>query len=355
MIAVSIQTEPDASFLSLLHRVTARENLDTRAAERAMELVLAGDPTTAQIAAFLVALKMKGETVEELVGLARAMRGCAVRVDAGVDGEPLLDTCGTGGDGCSTFNISTVSAFVVAGAGVRVAKHGNRSISSQCGSADVLEALGITVVQAPERAARAIREVGIGFLFAPALHPAMKHAQAARLELRMRTVFNLLGPLTNPAGATAQLVGAPSIRAAELMAQALASLGLKRGFVVHGLDGLDEVSTTGETLVLEIRTGAIAHHTLLPGDFGVPRASLEQLRGGSREDNAAILRAVLGGETGPRRDVVLVNASAALVAAGKAAGFQEGMQQAAESIDTGAAARKLEQLAAFTRLADSAA
>ena len=335
--------------LPFLYRVADRENLTAPDAERAMSTILAGEATTTQIGAFLVALRMKGETAEELLGFARAMRAKATRVDAGLEGEPLLDTCGTGGDGASTFNISTVAAFVAAGAGVRVAKHGNRSISSRCGSADVLEALGVKLARNAEQMGRAIREVGIGFLFAPALHPAMKHAQPARQELKMRTVFNLLGPLTNPAGATRQLVGAPSASAAELMAGALASLGLERGFVVHGSDGLDEITTTGSTLALEINHGAIAHRTLTPEEFGIPRAVIEDLRGAGREQNAEIARSILRGAKGPKRDIVLVNASAALVAAGKAADFTKAMAMAAESIDSGAAGRKLEELAVLTR------
>jgi anthranilate phosphoribosyltransferase len=346
----SQEQKPEYSmpFISFLHRVVNRENLSAEDAQQAMELILAGESTTAQIAAFLVALRMKGETADELLGLARAMREKSIRVEHGVNGEPVLDTCGTGGDNCSTFNISTVAAFVVAGAGVRVAKHGNRSISSQCGSADILEALGVNIALSPERVGESIRTVGMGFLFAPALHPAMKHAQPARLELKMRTAFNLLGPLTNPANATVQVVGAPSVRAAELTAQALASLGLQRGYVVHGLDGLDEISTTSETLVLEIQRGAIAHHSLQPSDFGVKKVRLDALRGGDRAENARIAHAVLGGESGPRRDVVLVNASAGLVAAGKARDFQDGMTLAAESIDSGAARAKLQNLIAFT-------
>jgi anthranilate phosphoribosyltransferase len=335
-------------FISLLHRVANRENLTSADAQHAMELILTGVPTTAQIAAFLVALRMKGETADELLGLARAMRDKSIHIEHGITGEPVLDTCGTGGDNCSTFNISTVVAFVTAAAGVRVAKHGNRSISSQCGSADILEALGVNIAIPPSGVAECIRRIGLGFLFAPALHPAMKHAHAARLELKMRTAFNLLGPLTNPANATVQVVGAPSVAAAELIAQALACLGLRRGFVVHGLDGLDEISTTGETLALEIQRGAIAHHSLQPSDFGVARASMEDLRGGDRTENAAIARAVLAGESGPRRDIVLVNAAAALVAAGKAADFRDGMRVAAESVDSGAARHKLDELVQLT-------
>lgn len=337
------------SFVSYLQKAVGRENLSAAEAEHVMDLVLSGEATTAQIAAFLVALRMKGETPEELLGFARALRSRAVRVDVRTDGEPLLDTCGTGGDGACTFNISTVAAFVVAGAGVKVAKHGNRSISSQCGSADILEALGVHIAAPVSRMAEAIRRVGIGFLFAPAIHPAMKHAQPARLELKIRTAFNLLGPLTNPAGATAQIAGAPSIRAAELIAETLAALGLPRGFVVHGLDGLDEITTTGETLALEIRGGAIAHHTLTPEDFGVPPASPSQLSGGGREANCEIARAVLSGAGGPCRDIVVVNASAALVAAGRATDFREGVRLAEKSIDSGAAREKLEALAAFTK------
>jgi anthranilate phosphoribosyltransferase len=273
----------------------------------------------------------------------------ATPVTTGLSGETLLDTCGTGGDGASTFNISTIAAFVVAGAGVRVAKHGNRSISSRCGSADVLESLGINIALSAADCGRAIREVGIGFLFAPAIHTAMKHAHPVRVDLKIRTVFNLLGPLTNPAGADAQLVGAPSAHAAELIAFALASLGLRRGFVVHGSDGLDEITTTGPTLAFYISEGAVQSQTFMPADFGVPQASPEDLIGGDRDCNAEIARAVLAGARGPQRDIVLVNSSAALVAAGKTMDFREGMLLAAESIDSGAARRKADALAAFTR------
>src|SRR5688572_23160799 len=232
------------TLLPFIERVVERQNLSAADAEAAMQTILAGEASHPQIASFLTALRMKGETADELAGFARAMRRMAAPVDAGLDGVALIDTCGTGGDRSDTFNISTVAAFVVAGAGVHVAKHGNRSITSKCGSADVLEALGIKIAIAPEQSARAIREVGIGFLFAPAVHTAMKHAQPVRVDLKMRTVFNMLGPLTNPAGASAQLVGASSPHAAELMAGALATLGLVRGFVVHGSDGLDEITTT---------------------------------------------------------------------------------------------------------------
>jgi anthranilate phosphoribosyltransferase len=336
------------SLLPHLHRVAERHNLSRAEALEAMETILEGQASPAQIAGFLVALRMKGETVEELVGFASAMRRMARRVDPALNGEALLDTCGTGGDGRSTFNISTIAAFVVAGAGVRVAKHGNRSISSQCGSADLLESLGIRIPMEPDEAARAIREIGIGFLFAPAIHTAMRHAQPVRLELKMRTAFNLLGPLTNPAGANAQLAGAPSEHAAELIAGALAALGLEHGFVVHGSDGLDEITTTGPTLAFEVRAGAVVRRTLEPADFNVPQAAAEALRGGDKQMNCAIARAVLEGAQGARRDIVLVNSAAALVAAGTAGDFREGMEQAARSLDSGAARAKVEELARFT-------
>jgi anthranilate phosphoribosyltransferase len=339
------------SLLPHLERVVSRADLSQPEAEAAMRVILEGRASQPQIAGFLVALRMKGETSDELVGFARAMRQLAEPVDAGPEGGPLLDTCGTGGDGGGTFNISTIAAFVAAGAGVRVAKHGNRSISSRCGSADLLEALGIVVALPAAAAARAIRETGIGFLFAPAIHPAMKYAQPVRVDLKMRTAFNLLGPLTNPAGADAQLAGAPTLHAAHLIAGALAALGLRRGFVVHGSDGLDEITTTGPTQVYSIREGAVEPLTLSPADFGVPVAPPEALKGGSAEENAETARSILAGGKGPRRDIVLVNAAAALVAASKTESFMEAMRLAANSIDTGGAAAKVELLARFTQAA----
>jgi anthranilate phosphoribosyltransferase len=336
--------------LPYLHRVSNRENLSADDARAAMLAVLSGEATTAQIAAFLTALRTKGETADELLGFARAMREKVDRVDAGPG--PLLDTCGTGGaDGPTTFNISTIAAFVVAGAGARVAKHGNRSLSSTCGSADILEALGVNVSITAERVGQSIREIGVGFLFAPLLHPAMKHAQPARLELKMRTVFNLLGPLTNPAGSTRQLIGAPSPKAAELMAQALAGLEPERAFVVHGSDGLDEVTTTGPTTVFEVTGNQVHRLTWIPEDFGVAQASAAALQGGDRALNRQIALAVLEGKPGAPRDIVLVNAAAALLAAGLAANLSEGVQRAAESIDSGAARNKLDRLAEFTNRA----
>ena len=334
--------------LPYLIRLVAEHDLPAADAEAAMRIILRGEASHARIAAFLIALKMKGETVDELVGFARAMRRMAVPIDAGLAGETLLDTCGTGGDGANTFNISTLAAFVVAGAGVHVAKHGNRSISSQCGSADLLEAWGIRLDLAPAATARAIRQVGIGFLFAPAVHTAMKHAHPVRVDLKMRTVFNLLGPLTNPAGATAQLIGAPSFHAAELMAGAIAALGMRRGFVVHGSDGLDEITTTGPTSAWEIRDGRVEARVLEPSDFAVQTATADDLRGGDRQVNLEIANAVLAGARGAQRDIVLVNAAAALVAAGKAETFLEGMALAVVSIDSGAARGKVEALAGLT-------
>jgi anthranilate phosphoribosyltransferase len=332
--------------LPYLHRVASRENLSSDDAREAMLAILNGEATTPQIAAFLIGLRTKGETADELLGFARAMREKAARVDAGP--EPLLDTCGTGGDGGSTFNISTIAAFVVAGAGVRVAKHGNRSLSSACGSADILETLGINISLSPELVGRSIREVGIGFLFAPLFHPAMKHAQPARLELKMRTVFNLLGPLTNPAGATRQLIGAPSMQAAGLMAQALAGLEPERAFVVHGSDGLDEVTTTGPTAVFEVTRRGVRKLEWSPSDFGVEQAKPSDLAGGDRAANCEIATAILGGNTGAPRDIVLVNAAAALLAAGVTDNLREAIRRAAESIDSGAAREKVERLASFT-------
>ncbi len=284
---------------------------------------------------------MKGETAAELAGFALAMRERVIFVDAG---EDLVDTCGTGGDHAETFNISTIAALVMAGAGARVAKHGNRSISSQSGSADVLEALGVRAAMTPEEAARAVRQIGIGFLFAPSLHPAMKHAQAVRRELKMRTVFNLLGPLANPARARTQLIGAPSAASARLMAQALAELGTGHAFVVHGRDGLDEISTTGPTDVYEVWTGRVQEHVWTPADFGVRQASLQELTGGDPSRNAYIARDVLSGVTGAARDIVLANAAAGLVAAGLSADLRSAMAAAAHSIDSGAASHRLDQL-----------
>ncbi len=331
-------------FLNYLHRVAAHSSLSAEESEAALDLILAGQASVPQVAAFLVALRMKGETQAEILGFARAMRARSLRVDVSDVPQPLLDTCGTGGDSSGSFNISTIAALVVAGAGVRVAKHGNRSMASHCGSADILEALGVKVAVSPDRMADCIRRAGIGFLFAPALHPAMKYAQPARAELRMRTALNLLGPLTNPAGAKYQLIGAPSEAAARLMAATLAELGARRAFVVHGSDGMDEITTTGSTLVLEVAEDRLVEHVWQPADFGIARASLSDLAAPAKDDNLRIAYATLAGETGPCRDIVLVNSAAALMAAGIADSPRKGVMLAEQSIDSGAARERLEFL-----------
>jgi len=333
-------------FLDYLHSTVDRRSMTEDEAEAAMIAILSGEATPAQVAGFLVALRMKGETAEELRGFARAMRAKANRII--VEG-PLVDTCGTGGDGSGTFNISTTAAFIVAGAGVPVAKHGNRSISSKCGSADILEAMGVKLAISPQAVAACIEEVGLGFMFAPAFHPAVKHAQQARVELKLRTAFNLLGPLANPAGARFQVIGAPREDYAELMAAALAGLDPERAFVVCGEGGLDEVSTSGRTAVFEVRAGSVSRFSLHPDDFGVPVSPADAIRGGGLEENLEIIRGVLAGVTGPARDVVLVNAAVALVVAGAAADYRQGVELAAESIDSGSAAAKALALAEFTQ------
>lgn len=340
-----------------LAKIVAEEDLSRVEAEAAMEQILSGHASDALIAALLTALRMKGETVDELVGFATAMRRHATPIFPGnvpVAIEALVDTCGTGGDASGTFNVSTAAAFVVAGAGVHVAKHGNRSISSRCGSADVLEHLGVRIDLPAERVARAIEEVGIGFLFAPAVHAAMRHAGTARRALRMRTVFNLLGPLTNPAGASAQVVGVYEASLTELVARALGELGVKRAFVVHGADGLDEISLAGVTYIAELRDTVVRSYTVTPEDFGLRRAPLDAIRGGDAAQNAKIIHKVLGRslvyrEHGPHREIVLANAAAALVAAGRAADFVDGVRLATQSIDSGAARQKLDALIAFSQ------
>jgi anthranilate phosphoribosyltransferase len=335
-----------------------RRDLSRIEAAAAMEAIMTGSATNAQIAAFLTALRMKGETVEELIGFAQVMRQKVVRIRTrphevaaltGTDREMLIDTCGTGGDATGTFNVSTATAFVVAGAGLRVAKHGNRSVSSLCGSADVVEALGVSLDLTPQKVGRCVDEVGIGFLYAPLLHTAMKHVMPARREMGIRTVFNMLGPLTNPAGANAQVIGVYSPALTEPLARVLAELGTVRAFVVHGSDNLDEISNTGESRVSEVREGAVRTFTVRPEDFGLPRASIRELQGGDREQNAQIIRALLEGEPGPRRDIVLMNAAAALVAGARARELKEGVALAARSIDGGAARARLQALVALTQ------
>jgi len=313
-----------------------------------MRRMLSGEMTTDGIADVLTFLRRKGETVAELVGFATAIREMSQPVDLDQSEDPLLDTCGTGGDGANSFNVSTATAFVAAGAGLRVAKHGNRRISSQCGSADVLEALGVPVNLSARQVSDCIREAGIGFLYAPLLHPAVKHAQEARLLLKGRTVFNLLGPLTNPVRARVQLIGAFSVRAAEILAQASARLGIDRAFVVHGADGLDEITTTTHTTVFQVEDGRVQKGRWSPGDFGLPQATMEDLQGGDPDWNAAIVHSVLSGEHGPRRDVVVANAAAALLVAHRGSDLKEAVAIAMESIDSGAALRKLQHLIEFT-------
>jgi anthranilate phosphoribosyltransferase len=331
-------------------KIIAGYDLTRGEAEAVMEQILTGRATTAQIGGFLLALRDKRETVEELTGFAAVMRRHAAPiVPPGyfAPDEILVDTCGTGGDVAGTFNISTAAAFVVAGAGVRVAKHGNRSISSRCGSADVIEALGGRVDLSASATARALREIGIAFLFAPAVHTAMKYAMPARREIRGRTAFNLLGPLTNPAGASAQVAGVFDASYTEILARVLGELGTRRAFVVHGDDGLDEISLSGETTVAELRDGEVRSYKLAPEDFGLRRAPLSEIQGGEARENAAIIRNILEGQTGPHRAIVEANAAATLVAAGSAHGFLDGVQRAAESIDSGAARAKLAALVAF--------
>ena len=331
-----------------LARVIARGDLSQSEAQETLDAIFRGELTSVQIAGLLIAMRMKGETAAELAGFAQSMRAHSERVVVRRSGR-LLDTCGTGGgEGAVTFNISTIAAFVAAGAGVPVAKHGNRAITSKCGSADLLEALGARAVLSASQAARAIEEVGIGFLFAPAFHPAMRAVQPVRQELGVRTMFNLLGPLTNPAGADAQLIGAPSVHFAGLMAEALVRLGLEHGLVVHG-EGLDEVTTTGLTTAFRVNSGGVERMTLSPEDFGVARASVEDLAGGDAPCNADIARSILHGTKGPLRDVVVVNASAALVACGGAGNWREGVALSAQSIDSGSAARRLSDYVAFTQ------
>jgi len=341
-----------------LRRLVERRDLTRIDAAAAMEAIMSGAATNAQIAAFLTALRMKGETVEELIGFAQVMRQKVVRIRTradevagltGTDREMLIDTCGTGGDATGTFNVSTATAFVVAGSGLRVAKHGNRSVSSLCGSADVVETLGINLDLPPQKVARCVDEVGIGFLYAPLLHTAMKHVMPARREMGVRTVFNMLGPLTNPAGANVQVIGVYAAALTEPLARVLAELGTIRAFVVHGSDNLDEISNTGESRISEVREGVVRTSIVRPEDFGLPRAAIRDLLGGDRERNAEIIRAILAGDPGPRRDIVLMNAAAALVVGGRARDLKEGAALAARSIDSGAARGKLERLVGLTQ------
>lgn len=309
--------------------------LEVDTAEQVMDAIMDGEATPAQIASLLTAIRCRGENAAELTGFARSMRNHATVVPT--SRTPLIDTCGTGGGGCSTINVSTAAAIVAAGAGVPVAKHGNRAMTSRCGSADVLEALGIAIERAPERVGGCIDEHGIGFLFAPALHPAMRHAVGPRREIGLRTVFNLLGPMTNPAGAEAQVIGVPEPRLADLILEVLAGLGRSRAMVVHGLAGVDELSIEGPTRVCELRDGWVRKTLIEPADAGLNEAPLVAVAGSDAAENAAAIVAVLGGEKGPKRDFILLNTAAALVVGGAADELRDGVRLAAEAIDSGRA------------------
>jgi anthranilate phosphoribosyltransferase len=332
-----------------IEKLVNRVNLSEAEMTDVMNQIMTGEATPLQVASFLTALRVKGETVEEITGAARVMREKAHRVNVG--SKTVLDTCGTGGDQKGTFNISTASAFVVAGAGVNVAKHGNRSVSSQSGSADVLGALGVKIDAPKERVEACIDKVGIGFLFAPLLHEAMKYAVQPRRDIGIRTVFNLLGPLTNPAMASHQLLGLYSGELVGVVAHVLKNLGSVRAMAVHGLEGLDEISLCGPTKVAELRDGQVKEYTIEPEPLGLKKCRLEDLRGGNAEASAAIVRGVLRGDKGPARDVVLLNSGAALYVSGTAATIAEGLRLAAESIDSGKARQKLEQLIQMTNAA----
>ncbi len=331
-----------------IKEVVAGHDLSSADVEAAMDTILGGEASGAQIAAFVVALRMKGESAAEIAAAARALRKHCETIQPKVDG-PLLDTCGTGGDGLHTFNISTAAAVVAAACGVSVAKHGNRAVSSQAGSADVLEALGVRIDLTPERVQQCIENVGIGFLFAPSHHDAMRHAAPVRRELGIRTLFNLLGPLSNPASATHQVVGVYDSGRVEQLAQALGSLGLTAAWVVHGQDGLDEVSPSGPTTVAQLRDGKVSMFEVAPSDFGLSEVPIEALRGGDAPRNAEIIRGVLGGEQGPARVAVLLNAAAALCVAGVASDPTAAAERAAEAVDSGAATATLERWVQFTR------
>ena len=333
-------------FAALLEKLHRREDLTIDEASAAMDEIMDGRAQPAQIAGLLVALRMKGERPAEIVGLARTMRSRATKLSKTF--APVFDTCGTGGDRAHTFNVSTVSALVVAACGVRVAKHGNRSVSSRCGSADLFEALGVNITADPAIVERCLDEAGIAFFFAPTFHPSMRHAAPTRRELGIRTAFNLLGPLTNPAGASRQLVGVPRPELTELVARSLALLGAERAWVVHGADGLDEISTTGYTKVSECRGGSVNTFYVHPSDFQLAKAAPEALRGGEASENADIAKRILAGERGPARDIVLLNAGVSLLIAEQVATVPEGVQRSAEAIDSGAASTVLERLVALS-------
>ncbi|NJD39189.1 MAG: anthranilate phosphoribosyltransferase [Geobacter sp.] len=343
-----------------LARVVDRHDLSEGEMIEVMNQIMSGECTQAQIGAFITALRMKGETVEEITGAARVMRERATpirvgrnvldidRDDINLDQETILDVVGTGGDGTNTFNVSTTVSFVVSACGVKVAKHGNRSVSSACGSADVLEKLGVNLDVTPELVEHCINEIGIGFLFAPALHGAMKHAIGPRREIGIRTIFNILGPLTNPANADCQVMGVYRDDLIEKLAGVLHRLGCKRGYVVHGSDGMDEITLTGETAAAEVTPDGVRLFTITPEEFGFTRCTMQALKGGDAVANAVIVRAVLDGEQGPRREIVLLNAAFALQAAGRCSTVAEGVTLATAAIDSGAARSQLEKLITLT-------
>ena len=331
-----------------LQKVVNREDLSTSEMSGAFDLIMSGEATPAQVGAFIVALRMKGETVDEIAGAATAMRRHAVFIDTGI--QPVVDTCGTGGDGLHTINVSTTAAFVVAGAGVPVAKHGNRAITSQCGSADLLMALGVNIEVPPETVEACVREIGLGFLYAPRLHPAMKHAMGPRREVGVRTIFNMLGPLTNPAGAQGQIIGVFAPDLTEPFAHVLNRLGLRRAFIVHGHDGMDEITTTTTTRVSELNNGRVRTYDLDPLEYIEQYAAPADLTGGDPGYNATVTRAVLSGEAGPARAIVCLNAAAAIVAGGKADTLKEGWTLAQASIDDGRARQVLDDLVRMTQV-----
>lgn len=344
-----------------LIKVVERQNLSREEMEGVMREIMEGGASDMLIASFITALRMKGETIDEITGAARVLRKKATKIplksrpvaiehdDINLDLETILDTCGTGGDSTGTFNISTTCAFVAAGAGAIVAKHGNRAVSSCCGSADVLMELGVNLDLTPEQVGRCVDEIGIGFLYAPMLHSAMKHALIPRKEIGIRTIFNLLGPITNPAGASAQVVGVYAEELTDKVAHVLLNLGTKRAMVVHGMDGLDEITVTRESRISEVKDGGVHTWFLDPRDFGMKIHHADELKGGTAEENAGITRKVLNGEPGARLDIVLLNAGAAIYVGGKARSLEEGIIKASESIDTGAAMKKLDGLIALSQ------
>ncbi|NQT95932.1 MAG: anthranilate phosphoribosyltransferase [Candidatus Omnitrophica bacterium] len=330
-------------------KVVKNKDLTAHEMESAFSEIMSGKAESSQISAFITGLRMKGETIQEITSAAKVMRKFAATINVRKSTEPVLDTCGTGGSGKDTFNISTAVAFVVAGTGVKVAKHGNRSASSRCGSADVLEALGVHINLSPSNVERCIKRIGIGFMFAPIFHAAMKYAVPVRRAIGIRTIFNILGPLSNPANATCQVIGVYDKSLTALMAKVLGNLGIKRAFVVHGLEGLDEVSISGPTQISELRNKRVRTYKITPNKFNIKRAGLKSIRGSNAKENKKIILSLLGGKKGPRRDVLILNSAYALVAAERAKNIKQGIRLAEESIDSGAALKKLKQLKGFRK------